>query len=101
MIPWSPAPWSSSSSTAALISSDCGVSSFCIVKLSKSKSGKLVFIVFLSASFTILTIASSVMLAISLISPPTTTNPPFSVPVKKVSTATLDFLLFSKAFVKT
>ena len=48
-----------------------------------------------------LTTASSVMLAISLISPPTTTNPPLSVPVKKVSTATLDFLLFSKAFVKT
>ena len=41
MIPWSPAPWSSSSSTAALISSDCGVSSFCIVKLFKSKSGKV------------------------------------------------------------
>ena len=39
--------------------------------------------------------------AISLISPPTITRPPPLVPVKTVSTATLDEGLFSKALVKT
>ena len=45
--------------------------------------------------------SSVVILAISLISPPTRTKPPFFVPVRKVSTATLDELLFSQAFVNT
>ena len=66
-----------------------------------SKSSKLVLIVIFNASFTI-SITSLVDIdAISLISPPTRTKPPFFVPVRKVSTATLDEVLFSRAFVKT
>ena len=70
-------------------------------RLSKSKSSKLVLIVIFSASLTISITSSVDIAAISLISPPTSTKPPFLVPVRKVSTATLDELLFCKAFVKT
>ena len=90
-----------SSSTAALISSDCGVSSLYIESFSKSKSSKLVLIVLLRAKLTISLISSEEILAISLISPPTRTNPPFFVPVMNVSTATLEALLFFKACVRT
>jgi hypothetical protein len=77
-----------SSSTAALISSDCGVSSLYIDSFSKSKSSKLVLIVLLRAKLTISLMSSEVIVGNFTYFPSYENNPPFFVPVRNVSTAT-------------